>query len=88
MNKATVAALAISAALVSSGLVYPQTMVVDGIDGDTVNLVTATGMVYQMTGSEDYEEGDLVSTVMWTNGTADVTDDAILAARFSGWNMN
>lgn len=87
--KKLLATLAIVGAVIASGVVYPDTMEIVGIDeeSDTVTLATATGYVYQMTGTEDYIEGDLVSLIMYSNGTKSVLDDEILAARFSGYTV-
>lgn len=77
--------LALVLQLVSVGLVYPATMQVTDISGDVVTVENATGFVYQFDGAEDYCKGDLVSLVMWSNGTQVITDDIILAARYSGY---
>lgn len=83
--KRIVVVAALCAALASSSLFYPATMVVDSIDGDTVTLATATGYLYEMAGAEDYEIGDVVSAIMYTAGTPGITDDAIVTARYSGF---
>lgn len=80
--------LATLAAIIAAGLIYPTTMQVTDISGDVVTLETATGFVYQFTGAEDYCENDLVSCIMFSNGTTDITDDIILAARYSGFYLN
>ena len=79
--------LATIAAIIAAGLIYPTTMQVIDISGDVVTLETATGFVYQFTGAEDYSENDLVSCIMFSNGTTDITDDIILTARYSGFNL-
>ena len=79
------AALAAAAALIAAGALYPSTMEITNISGDVVTMETATGHVYQMDGAEDYETGDLLSVLMYSNGTEAITDDIILAARFSGY---
>lgn len=79
------AALAAAAALIAAGALYPATMEITNISGDVVTMETATGHVYQMDGAEDYETGDLLSVLMYSNGTEAITDDIILAARFSGY---
>lgn len=86
--KRIVVVAALCAALASSSLFYPATMVVDSIDGDTVTLATATGHLYEMAGAEDYEPGDLVSAIMFTNATPRITDDAIITARYSGFTRD
>lgn len=80
--------LATLAAIIAAGLIYPTTMQVTDISGDVVTLETATGFVYQFTGAEDYCENDLVSCIMFSNGTSNITDDIILAARYSGFYIN
>lgn len=80
--------LATIAAVIAAGLIYPATMQVTDISGDVVTLETATGFVYQFTGAEDYSENDLVSCIMFSNGTTNITDDIILAARYSGFYIN
>lgn len=79
--------LATIAAIIAAGLIYPATMIVTDVSGDLVTMETATGFVYQMH-ADDYEKGDLVSLVMFSNGTTDITDDIILAARYSGFYIN
>ena len=80
--------LATIAAVIAAGLIYPTTMQITDISGDVVTLETATGFVYQFTGAEDYSENDLVSCIMFSNGTANITDDIILAARYSGFHID
>ena len=82
--------LATIAAIIAAGLIYPTTMQVTDIDynNDVVTVETATGFVYQFEGTEDYTEGDLVSCIMFSNGTADITDDIILSVRYSGFYIN
>jgi hypothetical protein len=73
------------AAILSSGMVYPQSMVVNSIDDEQVTLRTSTGHIYVMEGREDYEVGDVVAVIMYTSGTQTVEDDAIIMARYSGF---
>jgi hypothetical protein len=82
--------LATLAAVTAAGLIYPQTIVVTDVDysTDVVTIETATGFVYKFTGTEDYCENDLVSCIMFSNGTADITDDMILSVRYSGFYMD
>lgn len=79
--------LATIAAVIAAGLIYPTTMIVTDVSNDLVTMTTATGFVYQMQ-ADDCEKGDLVSLVMFSNGTTDITDDIILAARYSGFYLN
>lgn len=78
--------LATIAAVIAAGLIYPATMQVTDVSNDLVTLATSTGFIYQMH-ADDYEKGDLVSLVMFSNGTTDITDDIILSARYSGFNL-
>ena len=82
--------LATIAAIIAAGLIYPATMQVTDIDynNDVVTVETATGFVYQFEGTEDYTESDLVSCIMFSNGTADITDDVILTVRYSGFDID
>lgn len=79
--------LATLAAIIAAGLIYPTTMQVTDVTNDLVTMTTATGFVYQMH-ADDYDKGDLVSCIMFSNGTTDITDDIILAARYSGFYIN
>jgi len=83
MKKAllTIAAI-VSAAQI--GLIYPATMEVIDIQEETAILETATGHIYEI-GAEDYEIGDFVSMILYSNGTENVTDDIVIASRFSGY---
>lgn len=80
--------LAALAAVIAAGLIYPATMQVTDVTNDLVTMETATGFVYQFEGVEDYTKGDLVSCIMFSNGTADITDDMILSVRYSGFYIN
>lgn len=82
--------LATIAAIIAAGLIYPTTMQVTDIDynNDIVTIETATGFVYQFSGTEDYCENDLVSCIMFSNGTADITDDVIMTVRYSGFDAD
>ena len=70
--------------LASAGLIYPQTMAVEKIENGKAELRTATGYAYTIE-VEDYDEGDLVACIVFSNGTADIADDQIIAARYSGF---
>ena len=82
------AALMAATAIISSGFLYPTTMVITEIENDVVTLETATGFVYQFEGAEDYAVKDMVSLIMFTNGTPEIMDDVILSARYSGFYMD
>jgi len=83
------AAVLAASILASTGTIYPQTMIVTGIDraADTVEIETAAGHIYAFYGAEDYETGDVVSAILYNNLTPDVTDDEILAVRYAGWSI-
>lgn len=85
--KKAFAALALATAMAAAGFIYPDTMEITALDreNDVVTLETATGFIYEMDGCEDYSPGDLVSVLMWSAGTKNVTDDAIISARYSGY---
>ena len=70
----------------SLGNVYPQTLVVTGINDDVLTLETATGQVYEYDGVEDYMLGDVVSVMFYDNGTELIYDDIIVDIRYSGFN--
>lgn len=86
MKKATIAAIATAAALIGSGTIYPNTMVITetNYETDTVTMSTCSGVTYQFEGVEDYYVGDLVSVIMFDNGTPEVYDDIILSHRYAG----
>lgn len=83
--KSFAALLVLFGSLIVGGWFYPATMVVEKTDGDVVTLSTATGHLYEMFGAEDYDVGDMVSVIMFSSGTQDITDDAIIIARYSGF---
>lgn len=76
-------AIATAAALIAAGTIYPATMKVTSIQGGIARMESSTGHVYEMD-AEDYMVDDLVSTIMFDNGTPEVTDDIILSARYAG----
>lgn len=84
--KTIIAAIAAVIALASAGTIYPQTYIVTDVDytTDIVEITTATGYTYEFTGAEDWAEGELCSCIMYNSGTEDITDDVILATRYSG----
>ena len=84
--KRLAASLALVLALCSSGLIYPATLEVEKTEGEILCLTTASGVHYELVGAEDYEEGDLVSAIMFTRRTEKITDDVIIASRWSGYN--
>lgn len=86
--KKVLAALMLATSIIASGFLYPTTMVITSIEDDVVTLETATGFVYQFVGAEDYAVKDMVSLIMFTNGTPEIMDDMILAARYSGFYLD
>lgn len=84
--KTIIATIAAVITLASAGTIYPQTYIVTDVDytADVVEITSATGYTYEFTGTEDWIEGDLCSCIMYNSGTEDITDDVILATRYSG----
>lgn len=80
-------ALALAAELISGGLIYPATMEVKSNNDGWIQFETATGHVYELyEDGTDWEPGDLAAVILYSNGTPDdVTDDYMLAARYSGF---
>lgn len=66
---------------------YPQTFIVIETDQatDLLTLETFTGFTYQAYGIEDYMTGDIVAAIMEDNNTDDITDDAIMQLRYTGY---
>jgi len=72
--------------LVTSGLIYPQAMVVTKVNKHSLKLRTATGFTYTVKQEpEDYEVGDMVAVIMYTKGTKSVKDDTVITMRYTGW---
>lgn len=82
--KKLAAALAIATALINTGHIYPQTVIITDTADNLVTVQTSQGISYQFEGAEDYEAGDLVSVIMFDNGTQDIRDDIILSHRYAG----
>lgn len=78
--------IALLVALIASCGLYPTQGTVCEVDyqTDTVTFSTATGMLYSFHGAEDWETGDRLAAIMFDNYTEDVTDDAIITARYCG----
>ena len=55
---------------------------------DTVTVETFTGHLFEFYCSEDWQVGDCCTATMNDNGTAEITDDEIIAVRYGGWNIN
>ena len=67
--------------------IYPMTATVAEIDqvNDLVTFEDASGFLWGIYGSEDWSVGDVASLLMYGNGTEEIFDDMILAARYSGY---
>lgn len=79
--------LSLLAALISGGVIYPQTMEVVAVEQELVTFETATGHQYQLFDAEDWMVGDLAAVIMYNNQTPeDVTDDYFIGARYSGFS--
>lgn len=65
---------------------YPLSGTVTGLDrdADVVEWTDGSGNIWSMTGTEEWMIGDGVAAIMDDNGTAIVTDDAIVSVRFAG----
>ena len=63
---------------------YPETGKVVEICNDTVTVETSTGNLFEFYGSEDWFVGDIVSMIMDSCGTTEITDDVIIAVKYSG----
>ena len=76
-------------AAILAGNIYPisgKVVTVDALE-DTVTFQTESGMLYEFSGTEDWMIGDNVAAIMWDNDTQeDVTDDAIMTVRYTGYN--
>lgn len=79
--------LATLLALVSAcgkSTLYPETGKVVEICNDTVSVETSTGNIFEFYGSEDWFVGDIASMIMDSCGTTEITDDVIIAVKYSG----
>ena len=79
-------AIAIIACTCSCGksTLYPETGKVVEICNDVVTVETSTGNLFAFYGAEDWSIGDCVSMIMDSCGTENITDDIILAVKYSG----
>ena len=64
---------------------YPRAGIVDFIDRaqDEVYVVDGTGNLWTFYGVEDWEVGDGIAMIFDDAGTAGISDDIIVSARFS-----
>lgn len=73
---------------------FPWCLEITGVEARDDGFYTVTGATYPVTADShvygfisqdgDWMDGDLVAVIMGNNGTADVTDDMVLAARYIG----
>ena len=65
---------------------YPLNGTVTGLDqdADVVTFTDGAGNDWEFYGTEDWMIGDGVAALMDDNGTAIVTDDVIVSARYAG----
>lgn len=79
-------AIAIIAYTCSCGksTLYPETGKVVEICNDVVTVETSTGNLFAFYGAEDWFVGDIVSMIMDSCGTTEITDDMIIAVKYSG----
>lgn len=70
----------------TKGNIYANTMMVTAILDEEVICVDFNGNEYRFADtSGDWYEGDFASCIMYDNHTAEVADDKILSAKYSGW---
>ena len=87
------AALAAALLLIGAGHLYPQAYTVTAVDplpdwSAVLTLETADGNLWQVHGDGDCEAGQVLTGIAFDGWTRDdVTDDVILALRWSGWTM-
>ena len=83
--KKKIAMLGSALILISHGVIYPQTFEVTKVNEGTFELTTYTGHVWEEPDPEDWCEGDIAAAIMFNNFTPDdITDDPILALRYTG----
>jgi hypothetical protein len=65
---------------------YPMSGIVTEVnrEADTVTVTTQNGHMWEFYGAEDWMEGDVCALMMNDMGTAEVTDDMIVSARYCG----
>lgn len=71
------------------GGVYPLVAVVREVsyEQDTVLFEDSTGHRWRIRGAEDWQVGDCAGLLMNDNGTSNVRDDTVIAARYSAWSV-
>ena len=96
MMEKFLAAIGVVVALTWAGIIYPQTMVLESVTetetgGYIAILCSSDGNIfsYEVGEPSDLSPGDVAAVIMCSNATPDdVTDDAILAIRFTGFSMS
>lgn len=65
---------------------YPQSMIVVQVDKatNTVTCKDANGNLWQFKGCEDWMVDDVAAMIMNNKGTAEISDDEIIAIRYCG----
>ena len=83
------ALLLITACATACADLYPETAKVIEVNynEDTVTVETFTGFLFSFEGVEDWAEGDCCALIMDDFGTAEISDDLIVSARYSGWDL-
>ena len=73
--------------LYDGNILYSKTCIVTEIDeaNDLVTVSTASCLLFQVYGIEDNFKGDLVSVTFFSRFTPNVTDDMVVAYRYSGF---
>ena len=76
----------IAGIILATSHLYPMSGVVTAIDreADFVTVETQNGHMWEFYGAEDWMEGDVCALMMNDMGTAEVTDDMIVSARYCG----
>lgn len=69
--------------------IYPEIARVVELDydEDTVTVETFMGFLFVFEGCEDWTEGDSCAMIMDDCGTAEITDDKIVMARYCAWTL-
>lgn len=70
-------------AMVTMGSLYPTGGVVTDRSGDFATVTTSTGIEYSVQ-CDDACPGDVMALIAYKNGTAEVTDDKVIASKYIG----
>ena len=76
----------IAGLMLATSHLYAQAGIVTRVDHaqDIVEVTTQNGHMWEFYGAEDWMIGDLCAMMMNDMGTAEVTDDRIVSARYCG----